>query len=51
LKEPGRFMANNIEIENGIYENSYGIRLKVSGKKPHRGWGEDVTVGVKMLLL
>ena len=31
-------------VKKGIYENEQGIRLKVSGKKPKRGWGKDTVV-------
>ena len=28
------------EPKKGIYENKYGMRIKVSGKKPSKGWGQ-----------
>ena len=33
-----------MKVEKGIYVNEHGVRLKVSGKKPNRGWGKDTVV-------
>ena len=31
-------------VKKGIYESKTGMRLKVSGKKPGKGWGKNTVV-------